>query len=108
MLKELEIKLNIEFPEYEELKAAIKECERIWKKDDFVYDSEVTYKYSLAQFPGGHFRIYSSEDVHYKLSFDEMRSGYLHSYKIFPLTKKGYKELIEYATDVISRSYKAW
>lgn len=108
MIKEIEIKLNIEFPEYEELKAAIKECERKWKKDDFIYDSEVTYKHLLALFPGGYFRIYSSDDVDYKLSFDEMHEGYLFNNKLFPLTKKGYKELIEYAINVISRGYKAW
>lgn len=106
MKKEFVIKLDVDFPEYQEMKAAIKECKRKWDKDDFQYVSEVTYTHLLVKFPGGYFRIYASEDTHFKPSFDDMRGGYIHSYKTFDFNKQGYKELIAYATDKISRGYK--
>ena len=108
MVKEIEIKLNIDFPEYDEMKADIKECERKWKKDDFTYNSEVTYDHILCWFPGGSYRIYAGEDTHYKPTFDEMHGRYLHTDKKFELNKKGYKELVAYATDKIRRSIQAW
>lgn len=106
--KNIVINLNITFPEYEDIKAAIKECKRKWDQDDFQYTSEVTYSHILVDFPGGFFRIYSSEDVNFKLAFDDMRGGYVHGYKSFNLNKKGYQELIDYATDEIQRAFKVW
>lgn len=108
MTKEITIKLNIEFPEYEDMKSSIKECKRKWDKDDFTYTSEVTYDHSLCSFPGGYFRIYASEDTNFEPSFDNMQGGYLHSHKKFLLNKNSYKELVEYATEQISRALRAW
>lgn len=108
MTKEIDIKLNIVFPEYEEMKTDIKECKYIWDKNEFEYDSDVTYSHILAVFPGGYFRIYASEDTHFKPAFDDMRGGYVVSWKIFDLSKQGYKELIKYATNEIRNGYKAW
>lgn len=108
MVKEININLNITFPEYEDLKASIKECKRRWDKDDFNYTSEVTYTHLLLGFPGGYFRIYSSEDVNFKISFDEMHGRYVHTYKTFELNKNGYKEMVEYSTNEIQRAFKIW
>lgn len=53
MVKRVDITLNIEFPEYKDMKAAIKECKRRWDKDDYCYASEITYDHLLCRFPGG-------------------------------------------------------
>lgn len=103
MEKEIVIKLNIEFPEYEELKAAIRECKAKWDRDDFTYSSEVTYNHLIMRFPGGFYRIYAGEDTDFKPTFDEMHGGYLFTDKKFALSKKGYQELVEYATEEIRR-----
>lgn len=108
MVKEIEIKLNIEFPEYKDLKAAIDECKRKWDKNDFEYDSEATYKHTLCTFPSGSYRIYSSEDVNFKISFDEMQGRFVNTFKTFDLNKKGYEELIEYAIEKINRAIREW
>ena len=108
MIKEIEIKLNIDFPEYKDLKAEINECKRKWDKDEFNYSSEVTYEHTLCTFPGGSFRIYAGEDTHYKPTFDEMHEGYLYTDKKFELNKKGYEELVKYALDKIKRSVQTW
>lgn len=97
MVEEITIKLNIEFPEYEDMKSEIKECKRKWDEDDFTYTNEVTYNHLLCNFPGGYFRIYASDDTGFKPTFDDMRGGYLHSGKKFELNKKGYAELFVYA-----------
>ena len=108
MVKEIAIKINIDFPEYEDLKLAIMECKRRWDNNEFKYISEVTYNHILCWFPGGSFRIYAGEDTHYKPTLDEMHGIYLHTDKKFELNKKGYKELVEYAIDMIKRSIQAW
>lgn len=109
MFKEITIKLNIEFPEYEDMKSAIKECKRKWDKDDFTYTSEVTYEHSLCRFPNGFFRIYASDDTNFKPTFDIMIGGYLYgSGKKFELNKNGYKELVEYATEQIQRALSTY
>lgn len=108
MQKEFNIKLIIDFPEYEDLKAEIKECKRKWKEDDFMYINDVTYTHTLVTFPSGSYRIYSGEDNDFKLSFDEMEGRYLSSCKSFNLNKKGYKEFINYAINEINSMIRVW
>lgn len=108
MKKEIVIKFEVEFPKYEDMKAAIKECKRRWNKDDFQYTSDITYTYLLTTFPGGHFRIYAGEDTNFKPTFDEMHGGYLFTDKKFELNKKAYQELINYATEKIRNSVNVW
>lgn len=108
MEKEIEIKLKINFPEYEDVKAAIKECKRKFESGDYEYTSDVTYEFILVTLPHGFYRIYSSDDVNFDISFDEMEGGYLSTWKKFKLNKKSYQELIEYATEKIRTSVKVW
>lgn len=108
MKKEMTINVEIKFPEYEDMKEAIKECKRKWDKDDFQYSSDITYINRLIDFPGGCFRIYASEDTGFKPTFDEIHGRYLYRDKKFDLNKKGYRELIEYAMSQIQNVIKPW
>lgn len=102
MKKEITINLEIDFPEYKDLKAAIKECKRKWDTRDFTYENEVVYKHTLVLFPGGYFRIYASDDTHFQPTFDEMHEGYLFADKKFELSKEGYNQLVDYAMSKIN------
>lgn len=106
MKKEITINLEIDFPEYKDLKAAIKECKRKWDTRDFTYKNEVVYKHTLVNFPGGYFRIYASYDTRFQLTFDEMHEGRLFADKNFELSKEGYSQLVDYAMSEISKACK--